>query len=341
VTIDLEHRPALRAGEQFADDAFAERALPERQFGAHKWGVGGLLLIAGGPGYVGAAALAAQSAGRAGAGIVAIATPRGAVSAIAAHVPEAIYVPLAESDLASSSKRTREDLEQRLERCGAVVVGPGLGDDDYAANLLGTLFGTRSARQSIGLGFQRPPAEESNTSATKGDALLGGKTVSVVDADGLNWLAKQPSWWTTVHAGSLVLTPHVGEMARLTGQSTEDVLADPAGSARAAAAQWRQVVVLKYGFSIATDGESAIVCDDAPLSLATAGSGDVLAGAIGAFIAQGVAPLHAAGLALHIGSRAARRLETRFGVLGVVAGDLPIAMAEVIAGIERKRAERG
>jgi NAD(P)H-hydrate epimerase len=131
-------------------------------------------------------------------------------------------------------------------------------------------------------------------------------------------------------------------MAKLTGKSSDEILTDPRSAAKSAATQWNQVVVLKGGHTVATDGEQTLVAEDAPLSLATAGSGDVFAGMIGGFLAQGVAPLDAAGLAIYLGSRAARRMEQAYGVLGVVASDLPAAAAAEIAELERKRdANRG
>ncbi|HEY7035894.1 MAG TPA: NAD(P)H-hydrate dehydratase, partial [Thermomicrobiales bacterium] len=118
------------------------------------------------------------------------------------------------------------------------------------------------------------------------------------------------------------------------------VIADPIAVAKDAATRWGQTVVLKYGYTVATDGTRALVADDAPVSLATAGSGDVFAGTIGAFLAQGLAPLDAAGLALFAGPRAARIVEQRTGTLGLVASDLPMAIAEVLADLEAKKGNR-
>ena len=336
-----DNKPQLKAGEQFADEAFAIGVLPRREFGAHKWGAGGLIIVAGGPGYIGAAALSAMAAGRAGAGIVNVAIPRGAMGAVASLVPEAAFLPLTEGDLDSSARRAREAISTKLEKSTAIVVGPGMGDDDYVDALLGAIFGKYAARRISDLGFRKRAAPVESSQEERAAALLGGDKPAVIDADGLNWLAKQSEWWTTVNPGSLVLTPHIGEMSRLTGKSSEEVLANPLEIAQEAANSWQQIVVLKHGYSIASDGKRTIFADDAPRSLATAGSGDVLAGTIGAFLAQGVAPLDAAGLAMHVGVRAARRVEARFGTLGLVASDLPEAIAEEIAELERKRAATG
>jgi NAD(P)H-hydrate epimerase len=327
----------LGADERFVDEAFAESVLPSRSFGAHKWGVGGLVIVAGAPGYVGAAALCAMAAGRAGAGIMYLAVPRSAITAISTLVPEAAYIPMPEGDAESVARRAIEPIGAKLERSKACVIGPGLGEDEYAGALLSALFGLKPVRRSSSLGF----GMRSNNGAEGGASkpLIGGDRPTVVDADALNWLTKQGDWWTSLAPGSLVLTPHVGEMARLLDCDAADIIADPVKVAKEAATHWGQIVVLKYGYSIATDGTGALVADDAPPSLATAGSGDVLAGTIGAFLAQGLAPLDAAGLALFVGPRAARMVEQRTGTLGLVASDLPMAIAEVLAQLETQKGQ--
>jgi len=330
------NRPVLTAVDKLANREFAHAVLPRREFGAHKWGVGGVLVVAGGPSYIGAAALTAMAAGRAGAGIVNLALPHSAMGTVAALVPEVAFIPLPDGDPDGSSRRTMELIRPKLERSAAVVVGPGLGDDDYAEALLGALFGLRETRRSVGFGFQGQGDNSANGGSDHA-GLLGLNIPTVVDADGLNWLAKQPKWWTKVAPGSLVLTPHLGELSRLTGRSTDELSQDPVAAARAAAQTWRQIVVLKYGYSVATDGERAMVAEAAPTSLASAGTGDVLAGTIGAFLAQGVEPLDAAGLALYAGVQAARRIERAYGTLGLVASDLPAAIAGVLADLEGVR----
>jgi ADP-dependent NAD(P)H-hydrate dehydratase / NAD(P)H-hydrate epimerase len=328
-------RPKLSANERFVDESFALSVLPRRSFGAHKWGVGGLVIIAGAPGYVGAAALCAMAAGRAGAGVMSLAVPRSAIATISSLVPEAVYIPMAEGDAEAVARRAVDPIREKLQKSRAVAVGPGLGQDEYAAALLAALFGLRTARRSGGLGFGARSSPVADDDSAK--PLVGGDKPAVVDADALNWLAKQREWWQTSAPGSLVLTPHVGEMARLLDCDTSDVIADPIKVAKAAARRWNQIVVLKYGHTVATDGTAALVADDAPLSLATAGSGDVFTGTIGAFLAQGLAPLDAAGLALFVGPRAARLVEHRTGTLGLVASDLPLAVAEVLAQLENMK----
>lgn len=333
MSTSLTSASALPGVPEIVDMAFARAVLPHRTVGAHKWGVGGLVIVADGPGYIGAAALAAMAAGRCGAGIVTVALPRGAMSAVASIVPEAAMIPLAEGDDSTSAKRAIEAIRPRLEKSRAMVVGPGLGEDDYASSLLSAVFGMAAAHRQLTIGFQR--SAPSSPETVVGDSLLTGDQQIVVDADGLNWLAGLEHWWERIPTARLVLTPHVGEMAKLRGIAPADVIADPVGVAVAAAAEWGQTVVLKGGPTLATDGNRVIISGESPPSLATAGTGDVFAGAIGAFLAQGIPPLEAAGLAMYVGCRAALRLQADVGLLGLVAGDLPYAMAQELAVLER------
>jgi NAD(P)H-hydrate epimerase len=318
------------------DEAMVAKAIPRREAGAHKWSVGGLVIVAGGPTYIGAAALSAMAAGRAGAGIVQVAVPRGAMGAVASLVPEAVFLPLRDGEPGPAARAAIEVIQPKLERSKAMLVGPGLGDDEQAEALLAAIFGFASIARPSAVGFQRRSAEPA--AIAQGEAIISAERPTVVDADGLNWLAKHSDWFERVPAYSLVLTPHPGEMSRLADQPTDDVLGNPANIVVAMAKKWRQTVVLKAGPTVASDGERTIVADDAPLSLASAGSGDVFSGFIAGLIAQSVTPLDAVSIAMYAGTRAARSIEKRVGVLGLVASDLPVAMAEALAPLESQPA---
>lgn len=323
---------------QVIDEQVALAALPVRETGSHKWSVGGLIIVGGSPGYIGAPALAALAAGRSGAGIVLVASPRGAIGAIASIVPEAAFIPMPEGELGGGGTRAAKEIDDRLDKAKALVVGPGLGDDDYADSVMTALLGHRVAHHQASLGFTAPKSA-ATPADDRSDAIVGKLKPAVIDADALNWLAKQDDWWTLLNPGSCVLTPHFGEMARLTGKETSEIEADAIGAAIAAAKAWNQVVVLKGAPTVATDGERVLVAEASPRSLASAGTGDVLAGSIGAFLAQGVAPLDAAALAIFSGCRAAAKLTERFGTLGMVASDLPPAIAEELGALEQRKAE--
>ena len=309
--------------------------LPSRVPGDQKWGVGGLVIIGGAPGYIGAPALCARAAGRSGAGIVSVAVSRASIGPIATLVPEATFVPLPEGDANSGALRALDLIRERVEQSAAIVVGPGLSQDAHAKALLTALFGTRGERRGSRLGFGIASDEADSALASR---VLGGSTPAVVDADALNWLATQDGWWERVEPMSLMLTPHTGEMARLLDTDAQTVQSDPRIAAIEAAARWNQVVVLKGAYAIVTDGDCVYSSPETPPSLATAGSGDVLAGSIGAFMAQGLSLMDAAVLGVHVGLEAASAVEHEFGTMGLIATDLPDAVGRELAKLERRRA---
>ena len=322
------------------DDSFAWKLLPTRDAHAHKWGVGGLLIIGGSPGYLGAPALAAMSAGRSGAGIVSIASPRSAMGAIASIVPEASFMALPDSDLGLGGDRVASRIRERLEKFKALVVGPGLGEDEYADAVMQSLTGLVEAQHAAPVGFSVGRPAASSASATERHQILGGGIPAVLDADGLNWLAKQGEGWAERFAPqSLVLTPHIGEMSRLTGLDADEIIENAPATAHKYAGIWKQTVVLKGGPTVASDGTRLLVAPGAPVSLATAGTGDIFAGSIGAFLAQGLPPIDAAALGMWAGVRAAEHLADRFGTLGLIATDLPVAIAEVLGRLESAKGE--
>lgn len=328
----------MAAKSETFDSRMARSVLPRRSEGAHKWGVGGVFFIAGAPQYAGAVALSARSAGRSGAGIVTLALPRQLMGIIQTIVPEATMLPLADTESVAGARRAIESMTERAEHSKAYVIGPGLGDDDNVKTLLATIFGVsvRSSTSSPGLGFAIRQSESTTSRTTNPPTGELPDRPMVLDADGLNWLSEQDDWPSLLKGRTVVLTPHPGELSKLTGKPVEELIGDPVATAVAAAKQAGQVVVFKYGHTVVSDGSRTLVAELAPTALATAGSGDVLSGSIGAFLAQGLAPMDAAALAVHVGARAATVRAERFGDLGVVASDLPDAIAEVLAELGRK-----
>ena len=162
--------------------------------GAHKWSVGGVVIVAGSPPFAGAAALCCAGAGRSGAGIISAALPRSIAPVVVGLVPEVTVVILPEGESNSVALRAAEAIGERLDKSAAMVVGPGLGDDAATAALLGALFGFTRVRGSIGFGTA---SSGPDATALEGTIAAAGKPV-VVDADALNWLAQQESWWERV-----------------------------------------------------------------------------------------------------------------------------------------------
>lgn len=310
-------------------DAWAASIMPRREPGAHKWSVGGLVVLAGSAQYAGAAALCCHAAGRSGAGIVTAAVHRSLAPVLVGLMPDVTVAFLPEGDGSSAARRAAEVIGEKLEKARALVVGPGLGDDEGTGVLLGALFGVTKSRAGIGF------AAGGDATEASGESVIAAGKPLVIDADGLNWLAQQEAWWERLAQGQAVLTPHAGEMSRLTGADIDAIVADPEAAASGAAAQWGQTVLLKGATTVIAAPDGAMTKIETPPGLATAGTGDVLSGAIGAFLAQGLSAPDAAALGTFVGCRAAWKLRERLGTLGLLASDLPLAIAEELAVLER------
>lgn len=248
---------------------------PPRDPESHKGSYGRLLAAVGSDGMPGAARLCAEGALRCGVGLVTVATPRSVYPILAPSLPEATFLPL------SGDGTDRAKLLAGADAATAAVVGCGLGRSKEAEALVW-------------------------------DLLLYGDIPLVLDADGINILSLHIDRLKTVRR-PLVLTPHPGEMARLTGLSAEEIQRDRPAAARAFAEEYGVTLVLKgHGTLIASPGLPLLRNPTGNPGMATGGTGDLLAGMIGSFLAQGMDPCAAAmcGAYLHglAGDRAAARL---------------------------------
>ena len=286
------------------------RHLPARPDRAHKGDFGRLLVVAGSIDYPGAALLAALGAMRAGVGVARVAAAESVVARLAGTIPELTWMALDEEAPGLIAPGGWRRVTAEASAFDAVVIGPGLG---------------------------RQPATQRRTRQ-----LISSLTPpTVVDADALNALADGSRWWQGVR-GSLVLTPHSGEFARLTGADAPDGDDDEArGKAVAAAAvRWDQVVVLKGAHSVVAEpGGELLRSEVSTPALATAGSGDVLAGVIGAFLAGGSPALEAAACGVAVHGAAGLLAAERIGSAGVMARDLagllPAAIAQLRGDLSR------
>jgi len=294
--------------------------LPARPSDAHKTTFGRALVVAGSVNYPGAAYLAAAAAARVGAGLVTLATARSLYSAVTGVIHAITYLPLPE-DLGAIRPDALNLVDEWLPRYQALLVGPGLGTDPGTFEFVQRLLGIEKAevgRQHIGFLSGEVPAGEHSTLALP---------PTVVDADGLNALAALGDWPGRLSKDlDLVLTPHAGEMARLTGRDAKDapaIDADRLETARRYAVEWGQVVVLKGAHTVVAgpDGRAAVSPFANP-ALATAGTGDVLAGAIVGLLAQGLSPFDAAVCGVFLHALAGERVRDEIGAAGGVADDL-------------------
>jgi hydroxyethylthiazole kinase-like uncharacterized protein yjeF len=318
VVADIAIPPGL------ADDVALEMAsaeqirawLPVRSRAAHKGTFGRALIVAGSVNYVGAAALAGAGAKRVGTGLVTMALPMPIQPAVAANLTEATYL-LLPHDLGVIATGAVKVLREKLEEYGAVLLGPGLTQEKETIAFVHAFLGLERTEGRGQIGFLSSAAAE----APKVPDL----PPLVVDADGLNALATASRWWAALPPGT-ILTPHPGEMARLMGSevTSKEIQADREGVALRMATEWNAVVVLKGAFTVvAAPGGRAMVVPFANPALATAGSGDVLAGAIVGLRAQGMEAFEAAVAGAFLHGLAGELARAELGDMGVVAGDLP------------------
>lgn len=307
----------------------ARTLLPPRPADAHKGVFGKVLVVAGSINYPGAAVLACAGAQRSGAGLVTLATGRTVLS-LATLPPEVTLLPVAEGDWGAIGPAAVDDLAEHLSAYQALLLGPGLGQAEATRKLVLRLFGLDHTRSRTRVGFVA--VGEPRTNQPQQTVAL---PPTVIDADGLNILATASNWFERLSPERCVLTPHPGEMRRLLGVS--ELPADRVATAAEAAQRWRQTVVLKGATTViaAPDGRT-LIFDGANPALATAGSGDVLAGVIAGLIAQGCLPFAAAALGVYLHGAAGARARMAFGDAGVVAGDLlpllPSVMQELRTG---------
>ncbi|MCI9231597.1 MAG: NAD(P)H-hydrate dehydratase [Lachnospiraceae bacterium] len=272
--------------------------LPKRDGAGNKGTFGKVLLAAGSVNMAGAAVLAARAAYRAGAGMVKVITPPENRIILQQAVPEALL-------------GTCDDLEAGLEWADVAAVGPGLGKSREALRCL-----ERMVRQ-------------------------GGKPL-LVDADGLNLLSEQPGLQELLtergrQGRAIVLTPHVGELARLLGCSVQECKRDLPAAGGSLAARLNAVVAAKDARTfICREGHGTCVNLNGNSGMATAGSGDVLTGIIAALLAQGMEAFEAAAVGAYVHGRAGDLVTARVGPYACTAGD----MAEAVGRIGRVKAER-
>lgn len=251
------------------------QAWPRRARSAHKGDHGHVLVIGGDAGYSGAARLAGKAALRVGAGLVSIATR-------SAH---AALLNIDRPELMCHGVESAEQLEPLLTKADVVVLGPGLGQSDWAK----TLFGAAIA-------INKP---------------------LIVDADGLNLLAKLPD-----QKHNWILTPHPGEAARLLATSTATVQQDRFAAAEALQSRYGGIVILKgAGTLVASETDVAVATTGNP-GMAGGGMGDVLAGLIAGLVAQGMSLNDAARQGVHIHGLAADLAAAKDGERGLLANDL-------------------
>ena len=275
VLADLSLSAAVFAAIKPSANLLRKSALPPRSRCAHKGKFGHLLLIGGNLGYSGAIRLAGEAALRSGAGLVSVASR-------AAH---SSLLNIGRPELMCHAVEELAELTPLLLKASVVVIGPGLGQDDWADSLFSAV-------------------------------LACGKPL-LVDADGLNLLARQP-----LKRQNWILTPHPGEAARLLACGTDDIAADRYAAVAALQQDYGGVCLLKGAGSLIADGEAVYVATTGNPGMASGGMGDVLSGVVGGLLAQGLSMAEALKLGVYVHGEAADRSAAAQGERGLLASDL-------------------
>ncbi len=262
---------------------------------AHKGRTGHLLVIAGSPGKTGAAAMTAISAMRAGAGLVTLGVPCSLNPVVEPQALEAMTALLPESATGALDESAFETILSLCADKACLAIGPGLGTAPTTEKLVIKIV--ESCPVSL-----------------------------VIDADALNCLAQNPEIFKRAGA-SVVITPHPGEMARLTHQTPAEIQADRIAAARGFAQSFGVIVVLKgAGTVVATpDGHAAVNPTGNP-GMASGGMGDVLTGMIAGLVTQGYEPAEAAQIGVFMHGAAADALAQDQGPVGFLASDVMAAL---------------
>ncbi|MFZ5647516.1 MAG: NAD(P)H-hydrate dehydratase [Bacillota bacterium] len=299
--------PALLEDEQLRfnllDKELVRSWLPFRPNSSHKGDYGRVLVIAGSRGMAGAACLAAEAAYRAGAGLVTLVVPQAVYNPVAAKLTEVMVVPVSDTGEGTLSREALTVVRDMLDMADVLALGPGIS-------------GKAETQEAV-----REIVDLSNIP-------------TVLDADGLNALAGQTDILKRARV-PMVLTPHPGEMGRLTGLSSGAVQQDRLNLAKSWSSKWGAVLVLKGARSLVAcpDGTVYINPSGNP-GMATGGSGDVLTGAIAGLMAQGMESGRAAAAGVFLHGLAGDWAAVEKGMMGMMAGDILQAIPAVIRSME-------
>ncbi len=266
--------------------------LPSRPRRSNKGTYGKLLCVAGSREMPGAAMLMCRAAAKTGAGLVCAALPQSILPVFQGQRPECVTRALPEDERGNISAEAAREILQIEESHNAAAIGPGLGRG----------AGIRKIIEAF---------------------LAQNEKPFVLDADGLNAIAEHPNLLRDRKPSPCVITPHPGEMSRLTGLSVAEILRDPLGVARNFAKAYNGIVVLKDAHTIVANpsGQAYINLTGNP-GMAKAGSGDVLTGVIGAFLAQGLPAFDAAVLGVYVHGAAGDAAAEKSGLYGILPQEL-------------------
>lgn len=268
VNIGIPESCYEREYPQTITKSYVKTLFPLRDKNANKGSYGHLLNICGSYAMPGAAVICAQGALRCGAGLVKCAFPKSIYSVMTSHMIQPLFKPLCENEQKTISIGSLNDIFEELKWADSVVIGCGMGNND-------------------------------DTQVITDQVIKNSEAPIILDADGINAVAPFIDIIRDRKA-PLIMTPHPGEMARLIGESVEYVQSHRSEVAKAFAKENDVILVLKGANTIVTDGKRLYFNTTGNPGMAMGGTGDMLAGMIGAFAAQGFAPIDAAAAAVYI-----------------------------------------
>ena len=287
--------------------SYVSNYLPERSLSAHKGSFGKVLVVAGSSEYIGAAYLASNAAARTGAGLVTLAIPQSLQMSVATQSMELTYLPLPEISPGMVSPSAAEIILKNIPNYDSLLIGCGMGQNDSTREMLRILLYSKRTM---------PP--------------------TIIDADGLNFLSAEqsPHWWERI-PDELIVTPHLGEMCRLSRIGINEIQKNRLSSTINSAKKWNKVTVLKGAYTIiASPSGDAMLSPFVNPGLATAGTGDVLAGTIAGFLAQGVGLENSATIGVYIHGSAGEIVKETLGDTGMLASDLLPALPRAIKNLK-------
>jgi NAD(P)H-hydrate epimerase len=323
IALSLTHDGGLAIAVAVTRSGGRRHALPEvpeglvlaaRPDDGNKGTFGRVVVVAGSKHFTGAPKLASMGAARGGAGLVEVCVPESIHAIVAAGCLEVMPTPLPDAGTGVLHPDALPTIRERLKGADALVIGPGLGRAPETVNALL-------------------------------DLLVALPCPAVVDADALNIVAESGFDWSQSAQAGVVITPHPAEMSRLVGTDTKTVQADRVATAEAYASRHGVVVTLKGAETVvAASGNPTHIDRHHIVALATGGTGDVLAGLIGALLAQGLSPYDAAVAGVSIHAQAGLMVQARRGRAGALASDvvdtLPAAQELLRQALEAATARR-
>lgn len=303
ISVPDDVKPETSVKSYLIDAADVRNVLPVRPKNAHKHSVGKVFVLAGSTGYTGAAALASRSALRAGAGTVVLGTPKSVYPILAKKLTEVMVQPLPDTDDGSLNLDAYKAISKHIAWADLIICGPGISRNEETCRLIWQIV-SECAKPML------------------------------IDADGLNNLSEKISLLKNHRCSDIIITPHTGELARLTGISADSIEKNRIAVARQVARQFRVTLVLKGAPTVVADpGGKLYINTTGNPGMATAGMGDVLAGLIGGLWAQGMNRTDAAYSGVFLHGYAGDLANQKFGEKSLLAEDveelIPLSFLEI------------